>query len=114
MREGILDQQGHTARSPHGGRGFCHAPILAVVRDTTHEPTRRWQAVENALPARQPEHRCDPPVPVTARVQWERDGAEPVDTVALGWSGRAVWVRIYDPRCQTKAIWLRAEDVRRR
>lgn len=82
------------------------------MRDTTHEPTRRWQAVVNALPARQPEHRCQ--IPITARVQWERDGTEHVNTVALGWSGRAVWVRIQDPRCQTKAIWLRAEDVRRR
>jgi hypothetical protein len=31
-----------------------------------------------------PTHRLDPPVPVTARIVWEQDGEEYIDTEAAG------------------------------
>jgi hypothetical protein len=34
--------------------------------------------------------------------------------VALGWTGKAVYVRLADPRCRTNAIWLDGADVQRR
>jgi hypothetical protein len=42
------------------------------------------QAILNSTGARMPEHRLDPPVPITARIVWAEDGEEHVDTVALG------------------------------
>jgi hypothetical protein len=38
-----------------------------------HSPGRR---ILNDAGAREPEHRLDPPVPVTARIVWEDDGEE--------------------------------------
>ena len=61
-----------------------------------------------------PEHTLSPPVPIVARVVWETDGEEHVDTEALGWTGQAVYVRLADPRCLTNAIWLDGADVQRR
>jgi hypothetical protein len=51
-----------------------------------------------------PEHVLDPPVPVTARIVWEDDGEEHIETEAAGWTGRLVYVRvpipaIGSPRC---------------
>ena len=60
-----------------------------------------------------PEHTLSPPVPIVARVVWETDGEEHIDTVALGWTGQAVYVRLTDPRCRTNAIWLDGADVER-
>jgi hypothetical protein len=42
------------------------------------------------------------------------DGEERIDTVALGWNGQHVYVRMADARCRTRAIWLDAADVTRR
>jgi len=53
-------------------------------------------------------------VPIVARVVWAVDGEEHVDTVALGWTGQAVYVRLADPRCRTNAGWLDGADVQRR
>ena len=61
-----------------------------------------------------PEHTLSPPVPIVARVVWAVDGEEHVDTVALGWSDQAVYVRLADPRCRTNSIWLDGADVKRR
>jgi hypothetical protein len=41
------------------------------------------------------------------------DGEEDVDTVALGWTSQAVYVRLAHPRCRTNAIWLDGADVQR-
>jgi hypothetical protein len=49
-----------------------------------------------------------------ARVLWEDDGEEHVDTVALGCIGRNVYVRMSDTRYQLRAVWLDADDVTRR
>jgi hypothetical protein len=64
--------------------------------------------------AREPEHTFRNPVPITARVVWADDGAEHIDTVALGWTGREVYVRMPDRRHQYTAVWLAAADVTRR
>jgi hypothetical protein len=52
-------------------------------------------------------------VPIVARFVWADDG-EHVDTVALGWTGRDVYVRMSDGRYRVRAVWLDAADVTRR
>ena len=37
-----------------------------------------------------------------------------METVALGWTGRDVYVRMSDPRYRLRAVWLDAADVTRR
>jgi hypothetical protein len=49
-----------------------------------------------------------------ARIVWADDGEEHVDTVALGWTSRDVYVRLPDPRYRFTAVWLDASDVKRR
>jgi hypothetical protein len=53
-------------------------------------------------------------VPIVARIVWADDGEGHLDTVALGWTGRNVYVRVSDTRYQLRAVWLDAADVRRR
>jgi hypothetical protein len=45
---------------------------------------------------------------------WAEDGEEQVATVALGWTGRDVYVRMTDTRYRLRAVWLDAADVTRR
>ena len=54
------------------------------------QPSTPWDAqpITNGLTARVPEHTLSPPVPIMARVVWETDGEEHVDTVALGVAAR--------------------------
>ena len=80
------------------------------------QPSTPWDAqpITNGLGARVPEHTLSPPVPIVARVVWAVDGEEHIDTVALGWTGQAVYVRLPDPRCRTNSIWLDGADVKRR
>jgi hypothetical protein len=75
-----------------------------------------WQAISNELPVppRRAQVDAPEPIPVTARIEWERDGEELLDTTAVAWAGRAVLVRIHDRRRQTLGVWLKAGDVRRR
>jgi len=72
---------------------------------------RYWQKAGNALPVR-PSFQNRPPVPVRARILWERDGAEGVDGVAtrLGFDG-AIFVELKDRRCSTLGLWLSLDDV---
>jgi hypothetical protein len=42
------------------------------------------------------------------------DGEQSIDTVALGWSGQHVYVRIADARRRTRAIWLDDADFTHR
>jgi hypothetical protein len=76
-----------------------------------HSPAQR---ILNSTGAREPEHTFPQPVPVVARVVWEQDGEEHIDTVALGWTGRNVYVRMVGPRYRFTAVWLYAADVKRR
>ncbi len=79
--------------------------------------TSRWQrALNEACPANA-RHIGDAPgpVPVRARVVWERDGEEWVDGTAIRWDRSHVLVQINDrARCPTIGFWLRPQDVRRR
>ena len=49
-----------------------------------------------------------------ARIVWECDGEEQFETVALGWTGRDVYVRMPDRRYRFTSVWLDAADVTRR
>jgi hypothetical protein len=64
--------------------------------------------------AREPEHTFHQPVPITGRIVWADDGEEHLETVALGWTGRDVYVPMTDRRYQLRAVWLDAAAVRRR
>nr|WP_195969121.1 hypothetical protein [Cellulomonas hominis] len=63
-------------------------------------------------------HDVERPIPVVATLRWAT-GTEEIDTLALEWwrprRGHAVVrVRIVDLRVMTGAVWLPANDVRRR
>jgi len=74
----------------------------------------QWQDILNGfpIPRRGMQHDCR--IPVTARLVWERDGTELLDTVAYAWAGRLVLVEVLDRRRFTHGVWLHASDVRRR
>jgi hypothetical protein len=97
-------------------RGPVRPPTDDGCVDRRWQPSKPWDAqpITNGLAATVPEHTLSPPVPIVARVVWAVDGEEHVDTVALGWTGQAVYVRLADARCRTNAIWLDGADVRRR
>jgi hypothetical protein len=82
------------------------------------EPPPPWeegrQDIRNALEAQMPAHTFKTPVPVVARIVWEHDGEEFIETVAAGWSGQNVYVRLPDRRYRLTSVWLDAADVRRR
>jgi hypothetical protein len=61
-----------------------------------------------------PEHTFRQPVPVVARIEWTVDGVEQLETEALGWTDRRVYVRLPDSRWRFTSVWLHASDVRRR
>lgn len=75
-----------------------------------------WRAILNARdvpPLRSQTIPADP-ILVTARIMWERDGLELVETVAAGWTSRLVLVDLDDRRTYVRAVWLDPSDVRRR
>lgn len=82
--------------------------------------TKRWdegrQRILNAhpVPARRAQRDAQPPIPVRARLVWEDDGVELVDTVADGWTSRLVLVSVLDPRLLVRGVWLAPADVERR
>jgi hypothetical protein len=81
------------------------------------QQTNAWspgQKILNSTGARVPEHTFHQPVPVVARIVWADDGEEFIETVAAGWTGRDVYVRLPDPRYRLTSVWLDAADVKRR
>ena len=72
------------------------------------------QKILNDTGARVPEHTFNQPVPIVARIVWADDGEEHIETVAAGWSGQLVYVRLPDTRYRLTSVWLDASDVRRR
>lgn len=74
----------------------------------------QWQDILNGLPIppRGRQHDCH--IPVTARLVWERDGLELLDTTAYAWFGRLVLVEVLDHRRRIHGVWLHVSDVRRR
>ena len=91
-------------------------PTMSRMADRRWQRDNSWdsQPITNGLGARVPVHTLSPPVPIVATIRWAVDGEEQIDTVAMGWSGQAVYVRLADPRCRTNAIWLDGADVKRR
>lgn len=75
----------------------------------------QWQAILNAapIPARRAQRDLPSPVPIDARVIWERDGLEVIRTLAHGWAGHLAYVELRDPRAHIRWVWLPAEDVTR-
>jgi hypothetical protein len=63
------------------------------------QQTDAWsprQAILNDTGAREPEHTFHQPVPIVARIVWADDGEEFIETVAAGWTGQNVYVRLPD------------------
>lgn len=54
------------------------------------------------------------PIPVTARILWEADGEEQLETVATAWTRTLVLVDVNDRRFHIRAAWVAVADVRRR
>lgn len=80
------------------------------------ERAARLQRSLNArpIPPLPRQHRGRTPIPVRARVVWERDGVEYLDSVAIDWVDRAVLVHVRDDRHLTQGVLLDIDDVRRR
>jgi hypothetical protein len=79
-----------------------------------HDP-KPEQAILNAHPV--PPRRAQedrPEIAVTARIEWELDGEQFVETVAYASWRNLVLVRVEDPRARVRGYWLDAGDVRRR
>lgn len=76
----------------------------------------RWQPILNAreIPPRRAQKNRYPGIPVRARLEWERDGVELVDTEAVGWTSTLVRVTMNDRRWRFGAAWVPASDVSRR
>ncbi|WP_313420581.1 hypothetical protein [Brevibacterium casei] len=72
---------------------------------------RYWQKVCNAAAARS-SYQDRPPVPVRARVVFDRDGEAWLDGRAtrLGFDG-TIFVELVDRRMQTVGVWLLPDDV---
>jgi hypothetical protein len=71
------------------------------------QQTNAWspgQAVLNSTGARQPVHTVQQPAPIVARIVWEDDGEELIETVAAGWSGQFVYVRLPDRRYRLTSV----------
>jgi hypothetical protein len=88
--------------------------MRSTLRNGQLDPKPPWetgQAILNDTGARMPEHTFKTPVPITARIVWEDDGEEHVETVALGWTGQNVSVRMPDRHYQFTAVWLDATEV---
>jgi hypothetical protein len=74
-----------------------------------------WQELVNSVPIPPVRAQTKAPDPVAClvRLVWERDGPELVQTVAIGWTARAVLVRMQDPRWRLGGAWVPAGDVHR-
>jgi len=55
----------------------------------------------------------DRPIPVRVRLEWERDGVQVIETMAVEWTSHLVRVWMNDRRWMLGAVWVGAEDVRR-
>lgn len=74
------------------------------------------QAVLNAHPV--PPERLQrgwrsEPIPVRARIVWERDGVETLETFANAWTSTLVLINLPDARSRLRGVWLDPSDVQR-
>ena len=85
-------------------------------RESWYANRDQWQAITNdrEIPARRPQREFPNPIPVRVRLIWERDGAEFIDTTALGWARQLVRVQVHDRRSRSAVAWVHAEHVQRR
>lgn len=91
-----------------------HEPDLTHTAPGGMDRVRGQVRLLNAHPVPPGVHHDVPdPIPVRVTLRWET-GDETVDTVALEWTPRLVRVRVSDLRVMTGAVWVPAEDVRRR
>ena len=71
---------------------FLHANICSTLRCGPVRPSAGRLVAQpstlNDTGAREPEHTFHQPVPIVARIVWEHDCEEQIETVALGWSGQ--------------------------
>jgi hypothetical protein len=72
------------------------------------------QAIVNSTGAREPRAHLSRAGADRGRIVWADDGEQYLETVALGWTGRNVYVRMTDTRYRLRAVWLDAADVTRR
>jgi hypothetical protein len=87
-RAGDLPRGPQTTREPPSWQPVHHTNKCSTlaVGDTVHRQPG-WppgQRILNDAGARMPQHTLDPPVPVVARIVWEDDGEEHLDTEAAG------------------------------
>ncbi len=93
-------------------------PGYDLERDLERREAQHWdrphQLILNAhsIPAKRAQRTGW--VPVRARLVWERDGEEWVDTFAFAWTARLVLVELSDPRHEIRGVWLVPQDVERR
>lgn len=87
-----------------------------------HPVTSQWQRILNAHPVPDiaDQHELPRPVPVRARVVWERDGEETKDALVVCTSrvrGQVPLVLVHwvgaEPRSQILGAWLAEDDVER-
>ncbi|MEE6295224.1 hypothetical protein [Georgenia wangjunii] len=72
------------------------------------------QAIVNAHDVPRRFTRARIPIPVRARIVWEDDGVEVLDTLATAWTAALVLVDVSDRRNRLNAAWIALADVRRR
>jgi hypothetical protein len=110
-------RNGHDNTLPSRKHLFDTGCMEGWQAEQQRQQTTAWspgQRVLNSTGARMPKHRLDPPVPVVVCIVWEDDGEEHIETEALGWTSRDVYVRLPDPRYRLTSVWLDAADVKRR
>lgn len=73
------------------------------------------QQIVNArmVPARRRQTTAHIPIPVRARIVWERDGEQTIDTQVAAWTYDLVLVELLDPRSKVRGVWLVPGDVER-
>lgn len=83
--------------------------------DSWTQRAARYQRILNGLPIppRRLQRDLWPEVHVQARIVWEHDGEQLVNTVAYAYTTRAALVRLADDRQPTLGAWLLPGDVRR-
>lgn len=74
----------------------------------------RWQKIRNARPIPERRLQTSGHILVRARIVWEHDGEQWIDTVAFAWTSRLVLVQLVDQRYLFRGVWLDPSDVERR
>jgi len=73
-----------------------------------------WQQILNAREIPERRLQTSGHIPVRARIVWEREGEERIDTIAGAWTSRLVLVQLADSRYRFRGVWLDPSDVERR